>query len=119
MCAITATDTSGGIKLRERCQDPCCNEIRYLYTFVLMRWGLLAAFEIGTVTFRCFRCHGAQIHQTYEGAPVHKEIDIMLPDLAKYPVQKIRENDTVQGVPTESGIIDFFQSFLSYIDYND
>ena len=30
MCAITATDTSGGIKLRERCQDPCCNEIRYL-----------------------------------------------------------------------------------------
>ena len=49
-----------------------CNEIRYLYTFVLMRCGLLAAFEIGTVTFRCFRCHGAQILQTYEGAPVHK-----------------------------------------------
>lgn len=96
-----------------------CNEIRYLYTFVLMRCGLLAAFEIGTVTFRCFRCHGAQILQTYEGAPVHKEIDIMRPDLAEYPDQKIRENDTVQGVPTESGIIDFFQSFLSYIDYND
>ena len=41
----------------------------------------------------------------------------MRPDLAEYPVQKIRENDTVQGVPTESGIIDFFQSFLNYIDY--